>query len=357
MVLTEASCYRVLGLPAAAPLDDVRRAYRRLARRFHPDVHVGDEEPFKRITAAYNILTGRQKAAQPRSPRRAPRRPAPRPAHSGAERAAESERPPADHARAWAEWRRQAAAARVARSARATVEIPAESAPEVPSEPTVEPEAAPEPTAGEVCSEALRPARKRPLLRRLREKLRRPRRETAKAIGVRGEDVLLRLPLEMDFVMRGGMRTIAVTRAAACPSCERGGDADCVCEGKGRIKVREKVKVSIPAGARAGVRLRIAGKGTAGLGGEVDGDLYLLLEPAETPGFRRDGADLVGGIDVDRRIARFGGTVEVPVATGRVRLDVPAGTRSGARFRLSGQGLPKWGGGPRGDLFLVVGIR
>ena len=62
MVLTEATCYRVLGLSTAAPLEEVRRAYRRLARQLHPDVHSGDEDRFKCITAAYNVLTGRQKA-------------------------------------------------------------------------------------------------------------------------------------------------------------------------------------------------------------------------------------------------------------------------------------------------------
>lgn len=355
MVLTQAACYQVLGLPTAAPMGEVRRAYRSLARRFHPDVHSGDDDRFKHITAAYNILTGRQKAEKTHSPRRAPRRPTPRPARPEPTRRAED---PVDHASAWAEWRRQASAARAARTRHAE---PEPQAPFESSEPPTGPGSASTEAACPSCqtcsAEEARPARKRPLLRRLREKLRRPRRATQAAISVRGEDVFLRLPLDVDFVMTGGDRTIAVTRAAACPTCEQGGDASCVCGGKGRVKVREKVRVAIPAGARHGVRLRIAGKGTAGLGGEVDGDLYLLLEPQDLCGFRRDGADLLGNIEVDRRVARHGGTVEVPVAKGRVRLNVPAGTRSGARFRLRGQGLPDWAGGARGDLFLVVGVR
>ncbi len=362
MVLTQAACYQVLGLPAAAPVGEVRRAYRSLARRLHPDVHSGDDDRFKRITAAYNILTGRQKAEKAHSPRRAPRRPTPRPARPARPEPTRRSEAPVDHASAWAEWRGQAEAARAARADRveaephASAEAPFEST-EAPAEPQPAPTEAACPSSAACPVDEARPARKRPLLRRLRDKLRRPRRVTQAAIDLRGEDVILRLPLDLDFVMTGGDRTIAVTRAAACPTCERGGDVECVCGGKGRIKVREKVRVAIPAGARHGVRLRIAGKGTAGLGGEIDGDLYLVLEPQELAGFRREGADLVGNIDVDRRVARHGGTVEVPVAKGRVRLNVPAGTRSGARFRLRGQGLPSWGGRARGDLFLVVGVR
>ncbi|MCB9536457.1 MAG: J domain-containing protein [Myxococcales bacterium] len=91
--MTHAASYRLLGLPDAAPLEEVRQAYRRIARRLHPDRVGGDAERFKEITAAYNVLTGRQgpdRAAPARPDRRA---------------AAE----PADHAQAWAEWRRRAA--------------------------------------------------------------------------------------------------------------------------------------------------------------------------------------------------------------------------------------------------------
>ncbi|MCB9536456.1 MAG: hypothetical protein H6704_09340 [Myxococcales bacterium] len=169
-----------------------------------------------------------------------------------------------------------------------------------------------------------------------------------------GEDVVLRLPVDAATLLAGGSRKIAITRAAACPCCQDGGDPDCVCSGVGRVKVRETVRVAVPAGARSGARLRLAGKGTAGLCGLPDGDLFLVLDPAPVEGFRREGADLFGVIDVDARLARAGGVLQVRVPRGTVRVTVPAGTKTGRRFRLRGQGLPVWGGQGNGDLFLDV---
>ncbi len=168
---------------------------------------------------------------------------------------------------------------------------------------------------------------------------------------------MLRLPIDAETLLAGGSPKIAITRAAACPCCQDGGDPDCVCAGVGRVKVRETVRVAVPAGARRGARLRLAGKGTAGLCGLPDGDLFLVLDPAPVEGFRREGADLFGIIDVDARLARLGGVLQVRVPRGTVRVTVPPGTVTGRRFRLRGQGLPVWGGQGNGDLFLDVETR
>ncbi len=396
MVLTEAACYQLLELPKGAPLDEVRRAYRALARRLHPDVQPGHEARFKRITAAYNFLMGRAKA--PKASAASTQPPPPAPAPSSTPRAARpgptarrtppppraraatrtppppartpaAEEAPVDHARAWAEWRLRAMRIKMEESLRgedaSVTEAPSERTGEAPAAETPAPEATAEaercPHCGDSHQSQERPeraARKpgRGFFGRMRDRLRRPARP-APRIHARGDDVTLRLPVDLEALLNGGSRTIAVTRLAACPSCDRGGDEACVCAGVGRIKIREKVKVKVPAGARAGQKLRLAGKGTAGLDGEADGDLYLLLEPEEIPGFRREGDDLVGTIDLDPGLARRGGPLEVSVGRGKVRLTVPAGTRVGDRFRLRGQGLPSLPGGPRGDVYLVVGMR
>jgi len=115
--------------------------------------------------------------------------------------------------------------------------------------------------------------------------------------------------------------------------------------------------VTLPAGARSGLKLRVADKGGDGLGEGANGDLILYLDPPELPGFRREGLNLQGTVYVSQRMARLGGTVQLELPRGCVNVKVPPQSRSGDRFRLRGQGVPVWGGGERGDVVLSVVVR
>jgi hypothetical protein len=415
MAPTPAACYRLLGLPDDAPVEDVRRAYRRLARRYHPDVAGGGpaSERFKEITAAYNVLIARRGAPEPS--REAPRATRWRPAddaatwsawrartagepHAHAEgsgrpswrrpatrRAATSGRAHHDEAA----WRARAAGfaganARPHRYAEEGAEAPAAEParpqgehahpqgehvrPQAehahPAEPHAEPQAhaahrpGPRvPEAETATPDAATPrAERAPGLGRARDLFRRLRTFALPSVRPAGEDVTLRLPVDAETVARGGERHLGIVRLAACPNCARGGEPACVCGGLGRVRVREQVRVAVPPGAYAGARLRLAGKGTAGLAGHPDGDLYLVLEPAPLPGFRREGADLHGVVDVAPGLVERGGTLHVQLPGGTVPVSVPPGTRPGTRLRLRGQGLPRWGGGERGDVFLRIAV-
>lgn len=450
MTLTQARCCRLLGVSATATADETRAAYRRLARRMHPDRVGGDGERFKEITAAYNWLIARQtgrvidpprktkrrraptsrghyrhrareaegddgaehraqsdeaadfwktwqrrraeferdragRTAPPRREQQAeqPREPQaePQPEQAEPRREADAAAPPRDDLHAAREARRRARAARrkVWEDERAEAESPwdeefaeawaswcktaerfhsaqARRRDETASSDTAEPSAASASDAKPwrpARSEA--PADKPSLFRRVKSRVAELRRKTA--LDRVGEDISLRLPVDVDLLLNGGTRNIAVNRAAACPSC-LGRDAACAtCDGAGRIKLRETVRVSVPCGARPGARLRLQGKGSAGLDGAPDGDLYLLLEPDEIPGFTRDDLALRGTVTLSTALARAGGKVEVALPRGAVKLAVPANTRPGHTFRLRGQGLPAWRGGEVGDLFLTVALR
>lgn len=401
MVLTEARCCRLLGLHAAATLDETRAAYRRIARLMHPDRAGGDAERFKEITAAYNWLVARRTEATPPPPK-AERQPDPRArqaharrawqaeqarraaerAQAEAEAAAEEARREAERARAakqraraakrkareaerarvdarwdeeftdaWEAWCRTAERYHAARAGRAPEGEP-EARPWTP--PTADAQPAREADADEEAAAGAE-GKGASIFGRMRDGLRRMTRRAG--LDRVGQDVSLRLPVDVPLLMNGGARRIAITRAAACPSCA-GRAEDCgVCAGAGRVDLRETVRVTIPAGARTGARLRLEGKGTAGLDGAPDGDLFLLLEPEAIPGFRVDGLDLHGQVSVSAALAERGGTVAVELPGGKVKLSVPGGSRPGDRFRLRGQGLPAWGGGARGDLFLGVVVR
>lgn len=101
------------------------------------------------------------------------------------------------------------------------------------------------------------------------------------------------------------------------------------------------VNVNIPAGARTGTKVRIAGEGEASPMGGPAGDLYLVVEVAPDPTYERDGDDLSRDVKVDMFTAILGGEVEVPTLAGNVRLNIPAGTQSGRKFRLTGKGMPR----------------
>lgn len=120
-----------------------------------------------------------------------------------------------------------------------------------------------------------------------------------------------------------------------------------------------QLRVAIPAGADTGTKVRLKGEGYDGVRGGRAGDLYLIVEVAESRDpFTRDGDNLHVDVEVDAFVAMLGGDVEIPTMERPVRLKVPAGSQSGKRFRLSGKGMPKMKGDGNGDLYakLVITI-
>jgi molecular chaperone DnaJ len=122
------------------------------------------------------------------------------------------------------------------------------------------------------------------------------------------------------------------------------------CNGAGRLRELKKYRVNIPAGVRDGSRIRLAGKGEAGLRGGPPGDLYVVCHVPESPVFQRRGDNFEVEIPITVAEAIGGAQVEVPTLDGTKTLRVPAGTRHGTVQRLRGEGPPKLGGSGRGDL-------
>jgi molecular chaperone DnaJ len=131
--------------------------------------------------------------------------------------------------------------------------------------------------------------------------------------------------------------------------CER-------CDGNGRLLAQATVPVDIPAGVSDHMDLRIAGAGHAGKGGGPRGDLYLTLAVAEHPVFAREGTDLHTVLEVPMVQAALGAEIEVPTLEGTERVDVDPGTQSGSTLRLKGHGVPNLGRRGRGDLYLHVQV-
>ncbi|MGH8020272.1 MAG: molecular chaperone DnaJ [Opitutaceae bacterium] len=145
-----------------------------------------------------------------------------------------------------------------------------------------------------------------------------------------------------------------------CPTCEGAGtriEKPCTqCSGQGRVNATTKIKVRVPAGVDTGSKLRSAGNGEAGGHGGTAGDLYIVIHVADHDVFERQGDDLFVEIPIKFTLATLGGTIQVPTLSGRATLKIPPGTQSGTTFRLRGKGMPNLRGGYQGDQLLRVHV-
>ena len=143
-----------------------------------------------------------------------------------------------------------------------------------------------------------------------------------------------------------------------CPRC--GGNGTVVeqpcrkCSGTGRERRTKRYPVKIPAGVKDGTQIRLKGKGEAGYGGGPAGDLIVVTKVAPSPLFKRRGADLILEVPVTYAEAALGANVEIPTPEGRISLKVPPGSEDGKLLRVKGRGAPKLNGGGKGDLLARV---
>jgi molecular chaperone DnaJ len=161
----------------------------------------------------------------------------------------------------------------------------------------------------------------------------------------------------------GGQGQVAVARgffniAQTCPRCRGAGqtiEKPCQsCHGEGRVEKTTKIKIKIPAGVEDGTRLRSSGQGEGGARGGPAGDLYVVLHVEQHDIFQREGTDLLCSVPISFARAALGGEVKVPTLEGSAVLKVPAGTPSGKVFRLRGKGLPEVHGRGLGDLHVKL---
>lgn len=146
-----------------------------------------------------------------------------------------------------------------------------------------------------------------------------------------------------------------------CPVCQGQGEvvtSPCPkCHGRGIVRITRELKVRIPAGVDNGSRLRLRGEGEPGVYGGPPGDLYVVVQVEDDDVFRRQGQHLVVSKEISFVDAALGGRIEVPTLDDPVPMDIPKGTQSGHVFKISGLGLPHLGSSHRGDLLVEVQVK
>lgn len=149
-------------------------------------------------------------------------------------------------------------------------------------------------------------------------------------------------------------------RQVTCDVCHGTGqeikDPCQTCHGTGHEKQSHKVSVKIPAGVETGQQIRLAGQGEAGFNGGPYGDLFVIINVNPSDKFTRDGSTIYYTLNISFVQAALGDTVEVPTVHGNVEMAIPAGTQTGKTFRLKGKGAPRLRGGSQGDQHVTVKI-
>ena len=149
-------------------------------------------------------------------------------------------------------------------------------------------------------------------------------------------------------------------RQVTCDVCHGTGqeikDPCQTCHGTGREKQSHTVSVKIPAGVETGQQIRLAGQGEAGFNGGPYGDLFVVINVNPSDKFTRDGSTIYYTLNISFVQAALGDTVEVPTVHGNVEMTIPAGTQTGKTFRLKGKGAPRLRGGSQGDQHVTVKI-
>lgn len=149
-------------------------------------------------------------------------------------------------------------------------------------------------------------------------------------------------------------------RQVTCDVCHGTGqeikDPCQTCHGTGHEKQSHKVSVKIPAGVETGQQIRLAGQGEAGFNGGPYGDLFVIINVNPSDKFTRDGSTIYYTLNISFVQAALGDTVEVPTVHGNVEMTIPAGTQTGKTFRLKGKGAPRLRGGSQGDQHVTVKV-
>lgn len=332
--------YEILGVGREASADEIKKAYRTLTRKYHPDANPGDKEAeakYKEINEAHEVLSDPQKRAQYDQFGYVGDVPPDGFGGFGGQTFTQEDIGDlfGDLFGGFGGSRRRSAnpnAPRRGADLEAAVRLTLEEA-----------------------------------YRGVKRKLEIPRLDTCRHCGGSGAEPGSNVSVCQTCHGSGQVTQVINTpfgqmrQASTCPSCHGKGktvDKVCTeCRGQGRVKRTASVEVKIPAGVDNGTRLRVSSKGEAGVNGGPSGDLFILTEVMPDARFTRRGDDLNTTVEISFPQAALGCSIKVETFDGMEKLDIPAGTQAGSKLRIKGRGMPRLKGKGNGDMNILVKIK
>lgn len=310
MVLSsEKNLYEILEVSASASAATIKSAYRRLARKYHPDLNSGDaacEKKFKEITHAYEILSDTEKKKNYDT-------------QNG--------------------FHQETSQAKYSEANKAYKKTTNE-----------------EKKATEGFSRIFDD-----ILEGFKNTTSSSKKETFKtkqAKPERGSDVYSDVVITMSEAHDGTSRTVNILHTETCPNCSGrnflNGSKCAVCNGLGEHSIHKKLHVKIPANVKHGSKIRIANEGNKGYNGGRNGDLFLNVKIESDENFKYEGLNILGEVKITPFEAVLGASIEIQTPTGKVNMKITPNTHSGQKFRLAGQGLSQHG--KKGDMIITVNI-
>lgn len=309
--------YKILGVARGANADEIKKAFRKLARKYHPDVNPGDkkaEEKFKEINEAYEVLSDADKRKK--------------------------------YDTLGPNWQEQfgpspAGSRRTYQYSGSRGGTPFEFDPNGPG-----------------FSDFFEALFGRNNANGGKGSTGGPTRDMRRRAG---DNIEQPVEITLQEAYLGGSRTFNIQSTEICPTCQGTGETNgrlcATCSGQGMVPRNKRIQVKIPAGVDNGSKIRVAGEGQPGIGGGPRGDLYLVITVKLDPAFERKGDDLYADVDVELVKAMLGGEVPVPIPDGRrMALTIPAETQNNRTFRLAGKGMPHLRGEGAGNLYARVKV-
>jgi molecular chaperone DnaJ len=339
--------YQILGVERGASHGDIRKAYRKLARKYHPDINPGNkdaENKFKDLSVAYDVLGDEKKKKL----------------YDEFGEAGLAAGFDAEKARSYQQWHEQSA--RAGGAYEFNVDDLGDLFAGLGGLSGTGPRAARGPMRGQDIESSM---------------------EIDFLDAVRGFQTSITLQRPVSCEVCNGTGTKAGSKPATCPECQGSGsksvaqgplqfrqtcrrcmgtgqlpgDPCAACGGSGRVLRPDTIRVNIPPGADPGKRIRLRGKGEAGIRGGPAGDLYIIPRIRPHAILTRSGRDLSMELPVTVGEAVRGAEVEVPTPDGTIKVKVPAGAQSGQQLRVKGKGVAGHGQTPAGDLYLRLMVR
>ena len=308
--------YDILGVPKTAPEKDIKSAYRKLARKWHPDANPTNapqaEEKFKDIQEAYEVLGDSEKRKK--------------------------------YDVLGSDWQRAAQEAEQQRTYRRAQQQAANNFNDFGS------------AAGGVGAGAGAPSGFSDFFDMFFSGIGRRPSGGPTSFGERGQDLETTIDLTLAEAYEGGKKSVSLQLEDRCPRCGGTGTSGkgiCPqCHGTGRTIETKRFDVTIPKGVREGQRIRLTGQGGSGAGGGANGDLFLIVKFIGDKRYERKGDDLYVDLPVSIYDLVLGGDVRVPTMTGDVTMTIPAGTQNNKMLRLTGKGMPKLKNAGFGDEYV-----